>query len=100
MEEKYGFRVYDMVVMNGIDPHGCVPTGSVGIVCHIVGTPYSYNCDIGVEWEQRPIAGHDCNGYSKNPYGRYVPHTTIAHADVDFGEINTGSAEELFGLFL
>lgn len=100
MEEKYGFRIGDKVVLVEPDPCNCVSVGDVGIICHFVRSSYSWECDIGVEWETKPAAGHGCNGHCKNPYGRYVPHTTIMFANQDYGEIETASTDELFGMFL
>lgn len=83
--EALGFAIGDMVIMNGEDPNGVIRVGEVGTVCDY--HRYGDGCDIGVEWEIERNENHSCAGHSKPQHGRYVPHESIAHVNVDIGEI-------------
>lgn len=82
-----GFPLGSKVVMVGEDPNRTIEIGEIGTVCHY--HKYIDGCDVGVEWETKRPENHNCYGSCKSGHGRYVPHGSISHANLDFGEFDT-----------
>lgn len=88
MPNNYGFPVGARVVMAKKDPCGYVRVGQAGIVCDIVyRNRFTYNCNIGVRWDENHSGYHSCNGRCDHDHGRYVPHECLVMEDIDLGEI-------------
>lgn len=96
--DSLGFPIGSGVVMVGEDPNRTIKIGEIGIVCDY--HKYSDGCDIGVAWEVKRAANHNCFGKCENGHGRYVPHASISIVDLDLGELDMSelSVSALLGI--
>lgn len=84
-EEKYGFRIGDMVVFIADEDPDCgVVRGQIGRVCNLKDEYEEES--IGVEWERKRDKYHDCGGTCPNYHGWWVPYEEIKHVQSDIGE--------------